>query len=57
VILTEWNEFRGLDLKRIAKHMQTPHMADLRNIYSAHDAKKAGFAAYVAVGRPALLVD
>ena len=57
VILTEWNEFRGLDLKRIAKHMQTPHMADLRNIYSAHDAKKAGFAAYVAVGRPALLAD
>lgn len=57
VILTEWNEFRGLDLKRIAKHMQTPHMADLRNIYSAPDAKKAGFSAYVAVGRPALLAD
>jgi UDPglucose 6-dehydrogenase len=57
VILTEWNEFRGLDLKRIAKHMATPHMADLRNIYSAHDAKKAGFSAYAAVGRPALLAD
>lgn len=57
VILTEWNEFRGLDLKRIAKHMATPHMADLRNIYSAQDAKRAGFSAYVAVGRPALLAD
>lgn len=57
VILTEWNEFRGLDLKKIAKHMATPHMADLRNIYSAQDAKKAGFSAYVAVGRPALLAD
>ena len=57
VILTEWNEFRGLDLKRIAKHMATPHMADLRNIYSAQDAKRAGFSAYVAVGRPALFAD
>ena len=57
VILTEWNEFRGLDLKRIAKRMATPHMADLRNIYSAHDAKKAGFSAYAAVGRPPLLAD
>jgi UDPglucose 6-dehydrogenase len=57
VILTEWNEFRGLDLKRIAKHMATPHMADLRNIYSAQDAKRAGFSAYIAVGRPPLLAD
>ncbi len=51
VILTEWNEFRGLDLKRIAKHMATPKMADLRNIYSAKDAKRAGFEAYVSIGR------
>ncbi|SLN35342.1 UDP-glucose dehydrogenase family protein [Pseudooctadecabacter jejudonensis] len=54
VILTEWNEFRGLDLKRIAKHMATPHMADLRNIYSIKDAKRAGFAAYVSIGRTPL---
>ena len=51
VILTEWNEFRALDLKRLAKRMATPRMADLRNIYSAKDAKRAGFEAYVAVGR------
>jgi UDPglucose 6-dehydrogenase len=51
VILTEWNEFRALDLKRIAKKMAAPAMADLRNIYSAKDAKRAGFAAYVSVGR------
>ena len=51
VILTEWNEFRALDLGKIAKKMATPRMADLRNIYSAKDAQKAGFEAYVSVGR------
>lgn len=51
VILTEWNEFRALDLKRIAKHMSFAAMADLRNIYSAQDAKRAGFKRYVSVGR------
>jgi UDPglucose 6-dehydrogenase len=51
VILTEWNEFRALDLSRIAKKMAVPVMVDLRNIYSAKDAKKAGFRAYVGVGR------
>ncbi|SDF82395.1 UDP-glucose/GDP-mannose dehydrogenase family protein [Rhodobacter capsulatus] len=51
VLLTEWNEFRALDLKKLAKKMTTPRMADLRNIYSAKDAKKAGFEGYVSVGR------
>ncbi|PSL17622.1 UDP-glucose dehydrogenase family protein [Shimia abyssi] len=51
VLLTEWNEFRALDLKRLANKMNTPHMADLRNIYSARDAKRAGFAAYGSIGR------
>ena len=51
VILTEWNEFRALDLKRIARKMATPRMADLRNIYSTKDAKRAGFEAYESVGR------
>ena len=51
VILTEWNEFRALDLSRISKAMQTPRMADLRNIYQASDATNAGFEAYVSVGR------
>ncbi|MDF0603932.1 UDP-glucose/GDP-mannose dehydrogenase family protein [Psychromarinibacter sp. C21-152] len=54
VILTEWNEFRALDLKRLARRMATPRMADLRNVYSAKDAKHAGFEAYMAVGRPSL---
>lgn len=51
VILTEWNEFRALDLKRLVKRMAHPVMADLRNIYSQKDAKRAGFAAYTSVGR------
>jgi UDPglucose 6-dehydrogenase len=51
VILTEWNEFRALDLERLAKKMTTARMADLRNIYSEKDARRAGFEAYVAIGR------
>ncbi len=51
VLLTEWNEFRALDLKRLAEGMNTAAMADLRNIYSPLDAKRAGFSAYCAVGR------
>ncbi|RBI77558.1 UDP-glucose 6-dehydrogenase [Roseovarius sp. TE539] len=51
VILTEWNEFRALDLKRIVRKMSVPRLADLRNIYSARDAKRAGFTAYQSVGR------
>lgn len=53
VLLTEWNEFRALDLKKLARKMAQPRMADLRNIYSAKAAKRAGFDSYVAVGRAA----
>ncbi len=51
VILTEWNEFRALDLKRLARKMASPRMADLRNIYAPKDARKAGFETYVSIGR------
>lgn len=51
LILTEWNEFRALDLKRLAQAMTTPVMADLRNIYEASEVKAAGFTAYTGVGR------
>ena len=51
VILTEWNEFRALDLARLAGAMAVPRMADLRNIYSPADAARAGFTAYTGVGR------
>ena len=52
VILTEWNEFRALDLERMAGIMQVPRMADLRNIYAPADVRAAGFGAYVCIGRP-----
>jgi UDPglucose 6-dehydrogenase len=52
VILTEWNEFRALDLPRIAGGMKTARMADLRNVYSAEDARNAGFEGYSSIGRP-----
>jgi len=51
VILTEWNEFRALDLTRLSKGMAQARMADLRNIYSRQDALSAGFATYDAIGR------
>ncbi|MFP7569404.1 UDP-glucose dehydrogenase family protein [Marivita sp. S2033] len=51
VLLTEWNEFRALDLKRMAEDMARPAMADLRNIYNGEVAKEAGFVAYESVGR------
>lgn len=51
VILTEWNEFRALDLERLARKMATPRMADLRNIYNREDALAAGFEIYEGVGR------
>ena len=51
VILTEWNEFRALDLERMARSMAAARMADLRNVYSEKDVKAAGFTAYSSVGR------
>lgn len=57
VILTEWNEFRGLDLERLAAGMRTPRMADLRNIYSSDAARQAGFLSYISVGRHDRTVD
>ncbi|MGB0799538.1 MAG: nucleotide sugar dehydrogenase, partial [Planktomarina sp.] len=57
VLLTEWNEFRALDLKRVANRMHTPRMADLRNIYSVKDAKRAGFQAYDSLGREGFVRD
>ena len=46
VILTEWNEFRALDLTRLARRM-----VDLRNVYDRADALAAGFVSYEGVGR------
>jgi len=52
VIVTEWNEFRALQLDRLATIMKRPAIVDLRNVYNPADAAKAGFA-YSSIGRPA----
>ena len=51
VILTEWNEFRALDLGRAASLLRSPLLIDLRNIYNPEDVAAAGFT-YHSVGRP-----
>lgn len=51
VMLTEWNEFRGLDLARLARKMTKPHLADLRNVFNPAEARDAGFVRYAGVGR------
>jgi UDPglucose 6-dehydrogenase len=50
VIVTEWDIYRALDLKRVAAAMTTPVLVDLRNVYPPEDAAKAGFA-YSSIGR------
>jgi len=50
VILTEWNQFRALDMARVKALLRTPLMVDLRNIYNPAQMAKAGFK-YVSVGR------
>ena len=52
VILTEWNEFRALDLRAAKALLKRPLMVDLRNIYKPQDMADAGFT-YVSVGRAA----
>ena len=50
VFVTEWNQFRALDMERIRGLMKTPRIADLRNIYEPADMRELGFE-YVGVGR------
>ncbi|MER8772058.1 UDP-glucose/GDP-mannose dehydrogenase family protein [Mesorhizobium sp. M0960] len=50
VIVTEWNAFRSLDLKRLRALMAMPVMVDLRNVYRGEDVMKEGIA-YSSVGR------
>ena len=51
VIVTEWNEFRSLDLRRLKDLVKTPIIIDLRNIYPLHEMEKSGFL-YHSLGRP-----
>src|SRR5947199_676210 len=50
VIVTEWEQFRALDLERLRDLMACPVIVDLRNIYWPEDMKKHGFA-YASIGR------
>src|SRR6185312_5772418 len=50
VIVTEWNEFRALDLKRVRALLRSPTVIDLRNIYKPADMAEAGFF-YFSIGR------
>jgi len=50
VIVTEWRQFRALDLERIRATMATPVIVDLRNIYRPQDVQSAGFK-YESIGR------
>jgi UDPglucose 6-dehydrogenase len=50
VLLTEWNQFRRLDLDRLKKLMKTPIFVDLRNVYDPGKMREAGFQ-YCGVGR------
>ncbi|MEY4855904.1 MAG: hypothetical protein RLZZ97_734 [Gemmatimonadota bacterium] len=51
VIITEWNEFRALDLDRVGASMTQKVLVDLRNVYRAEDVRAQGFR-YTSIGRP-----
>jgi UDPglucose 6-dehydrogenase len=50
VLVTEWNELRTLDLRRLKRRMRRPLLCDLRNVYEAAEAAAAGLT-YVGVGQ------
>ncbi len=50
VIITEWDQFRALDLDRVKQAMRRPLVVDLRNIYRPDEMRARGFS-YVSVGR------
>jgi UDPglucose 6-dehydrogenase len=50
-LLTEWNEFRALDMERVKAALKSPIVIDLRNIWSPEEMAAAGFS-YSSIGRP-----
>ncbi len=50
VIMTEWDDFKNLDLKKIKSLMKHPLIIDGRNIYDTNYVKKEGFT-YISIGR------
>ncbi len=51
VLVTEWNEFRRLDLRRVKRAMRRKAVVDLRNVYDPAAVRRLGFS-YTSVGRP-----
>jgi UDPglucose 6-dehydrogenase len=51
VLITEWNEFRALDIGRVKSLLREPVLVDLRNVYSPAEMNEAGFR-YSSIGRP-----
>ena len=56
VILTEWNEYRALDMKRLSDSMGVKRLIDMRNIYKPAVMRELGFH-YVSIGRPEVTPD
>ncbi|PVM81218.1 UDP binding domain-containing protein, partial [Caulobacter radicis] len=52
LILTEWDQFRALDLERLKSLLAAPVVVDLRNVYKPHEMVRHGFT-YASVGRGA----
>ena len=50
IILTEWDEFRALDMIRVKKSLRSPNIIDLRNIYNPQSMQEYGFN-YISIGR------
>ncbi|HEY2890636.1 MAG TPA: UDP-glucose/GDP-mannose dehydrogenase family protein [Dongiaceae bacterium] len=51
VLITEWNEFRALDLARVKSLLRQPVLVDMRNVYNPAEMTEAGFR-YTSIGRP-----
>jgi UDPglucose 6-dehydrogenase len=56
ILLTEWNVYRGLDIKRLRQRMRGNAFVDLRNVYEPAAMQQAGFD-YVCIGRPQVAVE
>jgi UDPglucose 6-dehydrogenase len=54
VVITEWEQFRALDLSRLRSVMASPAIVDLRNIYQPEEMERHGFA-YACVGRARII--
>lgn len=56
LVLTDWEEFAALDLKRLKVHMKQPVLLDGRNVFSPGQMEKAGFV-YYSIGRPEVVPE